>query len=177
MEAALKVIQPEMTVVDIGTGSGAIAVTLALESPARVMATDVSTEALAVAAGNAERLGATVRFAAGDLTAALAAASIDVLVSNPPYVPRADEHAIQREVREYEPHIALFAGDSGLEIYERLIADAPRVLRPGGHLFFELGYNLAEPVMRMLRGRGWTGVQLIPDLAGIPRVLAARWMP
>jgi release factor glutamine methyltransferase len=176
-EAALKVIRPDMTVLDVGTGSGAIAVTLALETRACVIATDISVDALAVAAENARRMGATVAFAAADLIAAFADHSIDVLVSNPPYVPRLDEHCLQREVREYEPHVALFAGDTGLEMYERLIADAPRALRPGAHIFFELGFSQAEAVTQMLRDPGWTGVQLIPDLAGIPRVLAARWMP
>jgi release factor glutamine methyltransferase len=172
VEAAIAVLRPGMTVVDVGSGSGAIAVTLALESQGRVIATDISFEALQVARDNALRLGARVEFIAADLIAPLG--SVEVIVSNPPYVPATDHTALQREVRDYEPHVALFAGDTGLEIYERLIADAPRVLTNGGHLIVELGFKLADPVRAML-GEGWSNVRLVPDLAGIPRVLAAQW--
>jgi release factor glutamine methyltransferase len=99
--------------------------------------------------------------------------SINVLVSNPPYVPRTDQPSLQREVRDYEPHVALFAGPTGLELYERLIADAARVLRPHGWLLLELGYNSLDPVRAMLE-HGWTDIDVIPDLAGFPRVIAAR---
>jgi release factor glutamine methyltransferase len=172
VEAALAVLRPGMTVVDVGCGSGAIAVTVALESQARVIATDISFEALQVARDNARRLGARVEFIEADLIAPLG--SIDMIVSNPPYVPLTDRTALQREVREYEPHVALFAGDTGLEIYQRLIADAQRALKNGGHLILELGFKMADPVRAML-GEGWSDVRLIPDLAGIPRVLAAHW--
>jgi len=158
---------------DVGTGSGAIAITLALETKARVFAIDISTSALGVAAANARRLSATVSFLAGDLVDAVGSESIDVLVSNPPYVPKADHPALQREVRDYEPHLALFAGPAGLDIYERLITDAPRVLRSGGWLLLELGYNSLEPVRGML-GTGWGEITVEQDLAGLPRVLAAR---
>jgi len=158
---------------DVGTGSGAIAITLALETKARVFAIDISTSALGVAAANARRLSATVSFLAGDLVDAVGSESIDVLVSNPPYVPKADHPALQREVRDYEPHLALFAGPAGLDIYERLITDAPRVLRSGGWLLLELGYNSLEPVRGML-GAGWGEITVEQDLAGLPRVLAAR---
>ncbi|MGA3025535.1 MAG: peptide chain release factor N(5)-glutamine methyltransferase [Bryobacteraceae bacterium] len=172
VEAALGVVRPGMTVVDVGCGSGAIAVTLALEARARVIATDISLEALRMASDNARRLGAHVDFVAGDLTAPLRSAG--AIVCNPPYVPTTGRTLLQREVRDYEPPIALFAGVTGLDIYRRLIADAPRVLENGGHLIIELGYNLADRVRGML-GEGWSGVRLIPDLAGIPRVLAAQW--
>ena len=171
VEAVLAVLRPGMTVVDVGCGSGAIAVTLGLESQARVIATDISFEALQVAHDNARRLGARVEFIAGDLIAAFRCA--DIIVSNPPYVPATDRAALQREVRDYEPHVALFAGDTGIEIYQRLIADAPRVLRDGGHLILELGFKLPDPVRGKL-GEGWSDVRLIPDLAGIPRVLVAQ---
>jgi release factor glutamine methyltransferase len=172
VEAAMAAIRPGMTVVDVGCGSGAIAVTLALETQARVVATDISLEALQVASGNARRLGAAVDFVAGDLTAPLG--PVGAIVCNPPYVPATDRTLLQREVRDYEPPVALFAGDTGLEIYRRLIADAPRILENAGYLILELGYNLAEPVRGML-GEGWSAVRLIPDLAGIPRALAAQW--
>jgi|SRR5579871_1353847 len=174
IEAALRHAAPGAVVLDIGTGSGAIAATLALElSDPRVFAIDVSERALRVAAGNAARLGARVAFVEGDLASGIRDRSIDILASNPPYVPAADRDGLQREVRDYEPHLALFAGPTGLEIYERLIGEARCVLRPGGWLLVELGYNSLEPVRAML-GSGWTEVAAQDDLAGLPRVLAAR---
>ena len=173
VEAALKRISPGSAVVDVGTGSGAIAITLALESQAHVFATDISAAALKVAEENAGRLGAHVDFLCCDLLSALRARSMDAVISNPPYVPRGDEHSLQREVREYEPHVALFAGETGMELYARILDDAARVLRPGGWVVLELGYTAAGPVSAMLDAH-WSAVELIPDLAGIPRVLAAR---
>jgi release factor glutamine methyltransferase len=99
-----------------------------------------------------------------------------VLASNPPYVPRTDQPALQREVRDWEPHLALFAGPTGLEIYERLIPEARRALGPGGWLLLELGYNSVVPVRGML-GPGWSEISVTEDLAGLPRVLTARWLP
>ncbi len=174
IEAALKRAAPGATVLDVGTGSGAIAAILALElADARVFATDVSERALRVASANASRLGARVAFAEGDLASCIRNASIDLLVTNPPYVPATDRDGLQREVRDYEPHVALFAGPTGLEIYERLIADARRVLRPGSWLLMELGYNSLVPVQAMLDA-AWTEIAVEHDLAGLPRVLAAR---
>ncbi len=173
VEAAIARIHPRDVVVDVGTGSGAVAISLALETPARVFATDISIAALHVAQANAQQLSADVAFLACDLVDALRDQSINVLVSNPPYVPRTDEPGLQREVRDYEPHVALFAGPTGLEIYERLIVEAARVLRPHGWLLLELGYNSLDPVRAMLEF-GWSDIDVIPDLAGFPRVLAAR---
>jgi len=184
VEAAIARIKPNDVVVDVGTGSGAIAITLALETRARIFATDISAAALSVA--RAQQLSASVRYLLGNLVDAFRDHRIDVLVSNPPYVPRTDEPGLQREVRDYEPHVALFAGPTGLEIYERLIADAARVLRPGGWLLLELGYNSLDPVRAMLeaplsrdqRERSpWSEITVIPDLAGIPRVITARLDP
>jgi release factor glutamine methyltransferase len=176
IEAALARIQPADLVLDVGTGSGAIAVTIALETAARVLATDISREALCVALGNARKLEAAVSFVAADLAECIMDRSIDVLVSNPPYVPATDRPALQREVRDFEPHIALFGGRTGVEIYERLIADACRVMRPGGWLLLELGYNSVEPARGMLKP-GWSEITIGQDLAGLPRVLAAKWTP
>jgi release factor glutamine methyltransferase len=173
VEAAIVHIHARDLVVDIGTGSGAIAVTLALETPGHVFATDISSAALDVAANNAQQLSSQVDFLACDLLDAFRDQSINVLVSNPPYVPRTDEPSLQREVRDYEPPVALFGGPTGLEIYERLIVEATRVLRPHGWMLLELGYNSLAQVREMLE-RGWTDIDIIPDLAGFPRVLAAR---
>jgi release factor glutamine methyltransferase len=176
VEAALARIHTGDAVLDIGTGSGAIAITIALETGARVFATDISEAALGVAVANARKLGAAVQFLAADLTFAISDRSVDVLVSNPPYVPSADAPGLQREVRDYEPHVALFAGPTGLEIYQRLTADATRVLKPGGWLLVELSYNALEGVRNMLTA-GWRDLEVGSDLAGLPRVLAARRGP
>jgi release factor glutamine methyltransferase len=173
VSACLARIRPGDRLLDIGTGSGAIAITLALENKTHVFATDISIPALGVAVYNARRLQANVTFLGGDLASAFADRSFDVVVSNPPYVPRTDEAGLQREVRDYEPHVALFAGPTGLEIYKRLIAEAARVLRPGGWLLVELGYNSVDPVRAML-ATGWSEITVEQDLAGLPRVLAAR---
>jgi release factor glutamine methyltransferase len=172
VETALVVARGARRVLDIGTGSGALAVTLRLETGADVLATDISPAAAGVAADNAIRLGAVVRFVVCDLMAAIAADSMDLIVSNPPYVPASDEHGLQREVRDWEPHVALFSGPTGFELYERIVADAPRVLRRGGWLVMELGFSSHTRVQEMLRD--WRDVQVTPDLAGIPRVIAAR---
>lgn len=173
VEAALKHVQPENKVLDVGTGSGAIAITLGLETSAQVFATDISTAALAIAARNARRLSAPVQFLACDIAACLADHTFDVVASNPPYVPSSDKPSLQREVRDYEPAVALFAGPSGVEVYERLIQDAYRILRPNGRLLLELGYKSLEPLRQML-GTGWGEITVEQDLAGYPRVLAAR---
>lgn len=173
VEAAIPRIRPGDVVVDVGTGSGAIAITLALGTGGRVFATDISTAALCVARSNAARYSAPAGFLACDLAACFRDRSIDVLVSNPPYVPATDRPSLQREVRDYEPEVALYGGPTGLEIYTRLIAGAARVLKPGGWLLMELGYNSLDAVRAML-GSNWTEISVAHDLAGFPRVLAAR---
>jgi release factor glutamine methyltransferase len=172
VEAALRYGEDARRILDIGTGSGAIAVTLALETGIETWATDISPAAAAVAAANAARLEAPVRFVVCDLAAALRAGSFDLIVSNPPYVPLADREGLQREVRDYEPHVALFGGPSGFDIYERIAAEAPVLLRPGGWLILELGFGSVDHVAGLLAG--WSEVHIEPDLAGIPRVIAGR---
>jgi len=165
---------PKLKMIDVGTGSGAIAVTLAREFPqAEVHAVDLSPEALAVAAHNAQRLSARVQFSPSDVLAAVSRdASFDFVVSNPPYVGFNEADKVQEVVKHYEPHIALFAGDEGLDIIRRLIPQSLEALRPGGWLLMEVGFSQSQAVMNLLTG--WHNVHSIPDLAGIPRVIAAR---
>ncbi len=158
--------------VDIGTGSGALAITLQLESGCESIATDISPAALSVAAGNAHSLSACIELVRCDLTEAIGPASVDLVVSNPPYVPLTQREGLQREVRDYEPHVALFAGETGFEIYDRIVADAPRILRRGGWLVMELGFGSRDHVAALVSG--WDAVEITPDLAGIPRVIRAR---
>jgi len=173
VEVALRYLkdQPQAITLDVGTGSGAIAATLALEMERGVFASDISRSALEVASRNAKRLQARVEFFESDLAQAVRPCSIDLLVSNPPYVPGADQANMQREVRDWEPHVALFAGDSGLEIYSRLIGQAAEVVRPGGRLMMELGYRSLEGVRSMLAGN-WSDIEVTSDLAGWPRVIS-----
>ncbi|MGA3186316.1 MAG: peptide chain release factor N(5)-glutamine methyltransferase [Bryobacteraceae bacterium] len=169
IEAALK--HPAANILDIGTGSGAIAVTLALETKARVVATDISTAAIAVAKQNSLRFDAAVDFIECDLGSALRSSGFDLVVSNPPYVAGTDRATLEREVRDHEPGLALFAGPDGLAIYRRLIPEAARLLKPGGRLILELGYNSLDPVRLMLDDR-WRDLQIVHDLAQVPRVLS-----
>ena len=172
IETALQLAPRAKRVLDIGAGSGAIATTLQLELHTEVWATDISAAAARVAAANAARHSARVNFVICDLMSAIAAHSMDLIVSNPPYVPLAHREGLQREVRDWEPHVALFAGESGFEIYDRIVTDAPRVLRPGGWLVMELGFGSLDHVQQSLHS--WAEAQITPDLAGIPRVIAGR---
>jgi release factor glutamine methyltransferase len=174
-ETALRLAPEARSILDVGCGSGAIAITLALELRRPVWTCDISPEALRLGRENARRLEAPVSFLAADLASAFAAGSLDLLISNPPYVAESEEPGLPREVRDYEPRLALFAGPDGLDVYRRLIVDAARVVKPGGWLMLELGCGQAEAVRAMLAS-GWDEIEVTSDLAGIPRVLAARRM-
>lgn len=175
VEAAIAAIARDncRRILDIGTGSGAIAVSLALETKRRIFGCDISERALAVAEHNRATYDAAVVWFAGDLASAVAPQRFDLIVSNPPYIPGNDAANMQREVREWEPHVALFAGETGLEIYEHLIAQAAAALRPGGWLMMELGYQSLHGVEALL-GAGWEEVGVAHDLAGWPRVITVR---
>jgi len=172
VEAILKRKPSPGILIDIGTGSGIIAVTLALELSRPVIATDLSFAACEVARSNAVKLGANVQILEADLLRPFADASADIIVSNPPYVALSDRESLQREVRDYEPSLALFGGPSGISVYERLIPEAGRVLKPGGILALELGCGQSGAVSAL--AAAWRNLELIPDLAAIPRVLVCR---
>lgn len=164
------------TIVDVGTGCGAIAVALAYKLPAaQITAIDVSPAAIAVARGNAElnEVGDRIRFREGDLLAPVAGKQFEIVVSNPPYVAESDRASLSVEVREYEPALALFAG-SGLDIYRRLIPDARAALVAGGFLALEIGYGQDSAVAELLDASGFEEVEFTADLQGIPRVVSGR---
>lgn len=179
VEAALELELPERPrILDVGTGSGCLAVSLALELPAaRILATDVSPAALAIAAANATRLGAgNAGFLAADRLGALAGAEgrhdapFDLIVSNPPYIDPADADALSPEIVGYEPHAALFA-PGGDAVLGDLIAGAERLLAPGGRLLLEIGAGQTEAVARHAEPGAFHIAAIIRDYAGIPRVV------
>lgn len=172
IEAVLKARPSGGRAVDVGAGSGAIAATLALEWQQSILATDLSVPALAIAQENARRLSAPVTLLQCDLLSAVADASLDIVVSNPPYVPETDRPTLQHEVRDWEPGLALFAGPDGLDVYRRLIPEARRVLRPGGLLALEFGFGQSEAIRAL--ASTFTNLTILPDLAGIPRVLVCE---
>ncbi len=163
-------------IVDVGTGSGAIAVALAHKLPAaQIAAIDFSAPALEVARGNAMRnkVAERIRFFAGDLLAPVAGEQFEMIVSNPPYVAESDRSSLAVEVRDYEPSLALFAG-SGLDIYRRLIPEARAVIVAGGFLAVEVGYGQAEAVAGLFRNAGFRHIEFIADLQGIDRVVVGQ---
>jgi release factor glutamine methyltransferase len=164
-----------LRILDVGTGSGCIALALAKELPqAEIHATDISPAALEVARANAARheLAARIRFHETDLLTGMNPSSFNFVVSNPPYVGESEEDEVQLEVRKFEPRSAIFAGPTGLEVIERLIPQALNVLKPGGWLVFEISGTIAPRVQLLLNG--WNDVAIANDLQGIARVAAAQ---
>lgn len=167
-----------LTIVDVGTGSGCIVLALASEFPRAILfGADLSRPALVVASRNAVSLGMPerVKFLESDLLARFLDEDFifDFVVSNPPYVARGELDKVQREVRDYEPRLAVGDLERGDEIYRRLFPQALRVLKPGGYVVVEVGYNMRDAVLGLL-GAEWTEIEVRPDLRGIPRVISAR---
>jgi release factor glutamine methyltransferase len=165
----------KLRIIDIGTGSGCIALALATELRyAEIHACDISEEALEIARINATRLGLEqrVQFRQSDLLGAYQGGQFDFVVSNPPYVGESEADKVQKQVREFEPKIAVFSGVEGMDIYKRLIPQAYAVLNPGGWFVTEIGYSIEDQVKQCLAG--WPEIQTKTDLQGIPRVVVAR---
>jgi release factor glutamine methyltransferase len=166
-----------LRIVDVGTGSGAIAIALAQELPtAEIHATDISPAALEVARANAahHQLTSRIEFHQTDLLRGFPPDSFDLIVSNPPYVGDSEEESVQLEVRKFEPRNAVFAGPTGAEVIERLIPQAREALRPGGWLVFEISGTIADRVRSLLSGWDWDEAAIRNDLQGIARVAIAR---
>ncbi len=180
VQAVLDAGLPEAArVADLGTGSGCIAVALAVERPAwRLVAVDLSAAALRVAFRNAAKHGVADRIAIveSDFSAPEAAwhGAFDAVVSNPPYIPEEEWRGLEPEVRDHEPKGALVPGPTGNEAYEVIVRAAAAMLRPGGLLALELGWKSEEAVRRLAVSSGLDDVSVRPDLQGIPRVLTAR---
>lgn len=178
VEAAIRIASAGWPrILDVGTGSGAIAVALAKHIPdARITAVDLSRGALDVAEFNAAQNGVAerIRFVEGDLLIPVRGELFEIIVSNPPYVPASDRDSLSVEVRDYEPALALFAGDDGLDVYRRLMPQVFQAVVPGGHVALEIGFGQADLVSALLASEGFSDIQFIPDLQGIPRVVTGE---
>jgi release factor glutamine methyltransferase len=176
LELAREVVNPKL--VDVGTGSGCIALTLASElQTAEVYGVDLSADALEMARANAARLqlDERVKFLQSNVLEALAGIhDFDFVVSNPPYVGKNEADKVQRTVFEFEPRMAVFSGESGLDVIRPLIKQAHAALKPGGWIAMEIGYSMRDAVLELLSPTMWDDIRVVPDLQGIPRVVAAR---
>jgi release factor glutamine methyltransferase len=176
VEAALDRLAPKTTLelLDLGTGSGCIAITLSLERPStRITAVDISQSALRVARENAQALGARIEFLQGVWFGPLGGRQFDLVVSNPPYIAADDPH-LQRGDLRFEPAMALAAGMDGLDEIRRIVSGASAFLKPGGWLLFEHGHDQAGACRDLLDSAGFGKLVSLPDLAGIPRVAGGR---
>jgi len=173
VEQVLKIIPANMkkTIVDLGTGSGAVALALARECPnCLIVATDLSAEALQIAKRNAKRLGLNnIEFYQGEWCAALPPTLYDIILSNPPYIPENDPHLLQGDLR-FEPQQALVAGKDGLNALRSIVPQAKNFLQAGGYLFFEHGYDQGEAVRKLLLQHEFTDIVTAKDWAGHDRV-------
>jgi len=178
---AIEVVPAGGTVLDLGTGAGPIALSVADERPdANVIATDISEEALVWARLNRDELGLGVEFVCCDLFEGLPSHlrhNVDVVVANPPYVSEGERNSLPTEVVTHEPGVALFASRDGLEIFERIAVGARGWLRPGGFLLSEIGDRQGKTVTRLLDFLGYSEVTIRPDLVGRPRIAEGLWRP
>lgn len=173
VETVLTNLKPKQSVLDVGTGSGAIAISIAKNSSAKVTAVDVSDEALKIARKNAENNNVKVNFVKSDLFGSLSRFSkFDVIVSNPPYIPTKEIDALDEEVKHYDPIIALDGGESGLNFYERIIEQAPKKLNKNGKIFFEVGKGQAIFVKKLLQ-KNFKDIRIVKDYNKIDRVVCA----
>ena len=176
LEEAVRQAPQARTVLDIGTGSGCIAISLAHRLPqAQITAVDLSPDALAIAQLNAERNNATVEFLLGSFFQPVSERRFELIVSNPPYITRADLDTLQPEVRDFEPRLALDGGVDGLDAYRALSTEAPRHLEPDGWLLMEVGVGQDKDVARLLADAGFGAIVTVPDSAGIMRVVGGQY--
>lgn len=175
VEQALQLEPAPRRILDLCTGSGCVAVTLALELGAEVAAADMSAEALAVASRNAESHGARVSFHATDLASGIDG-PFDLITVNPPYIESAELTSLMREVRDHEPRLALDGGPDGLSVWRRVEPEARRLLAPGGWLLGEFGVRQAGPVAALFPAP-WRQPRILHDLAGLPRAVAVQYNP
>jgi release factor glutamine methyltransferase len=186
VEAAIEILRKKQnpSFCDVGTGSGCIPISiLANLENAKAAAIDISPNALAVARKNAEkhRVADKIEFYESDvferfknLESRVSNLKFDLIVSNPPYIPNRDLPDLPREVREFEPHAALFGGDVGTEIVARLLAEAPQFLSNDGFMLFEIGYAQSETIKEMIDEKVWRLIEILDDLAGIPRIVVLQ---
>lgn len=175
VEQALARLPRSGRALDLGTGTGAIALALVSERPdAEIWAVDASLEALKVARANVERLGLPVQLVHSDWFAQVSGQRFHLIVSNPPYIAEADPHLGQGDVR-FEPLTALASGRDGLTDIRQIVARAPAHLHPGGWLLFEHGYDQGAPVRELLTQAGFSGVETVQDYGGNDRVTLGQW--
>lgn len=166
----------KLDVLDIGTGSGAIAITLAKITNAKVTAVDISQSALAVAKNNAEKNGAKVEFLHSDLFGRLKKGrKFDIIVSNPPYIPSLDIEGLDEEVKNYDPRLSLDGGEDGLDCYRNICQQAPQHLRDGGQIFFEIGKGQYKDVAKILKDNGFSEISYKKDYSNIIRIIRAKY--
>jgi len=165
-------------VLDLGTGSGCIAVTIAGENPgAKIFAADISPEALRTASDNASMLRTKdkITFVKGDLLSPFKKDTFDIIVSNPPYIPESQYETLEPGVRDYEPKLSLLAGSEGLSIIKDIIGDSPYILKDGGWCLLEIGAGQSERVVELFQRRGFRGITALRDLSNTERVIKAQW--
>lgn len=179
VERALEILNGEARprILEIGVGSGCIIISiLKNSSAATAVAADISDEAIEVARRNAQmhQVDSRLEIVRSDILEMVRSERFDLIVSNPPYVPAADLDGLQIEVKDHEPHLALTDGAGGLSIVERIVHGAPRYLEDGGHLLIEIGFDQSERVRELFARDVWAGVEIEPDLQGIPRMVVAK---